>query len=65
MMRATEILIEKIKILPPQKLAEVIDFVEFLTHKEERKLVASAGKLSKDSFAKVWDNDEDAAYDEL
>lgn len=65
MMQATEILIEKIKILPPQKLAEVIDFVEFLTQKEERKLAASASKLSEDVFAKVWDNDEDAIYDEL
>lgn len=64
-MQTAEILIEKIKILPPQRIAEVIDFVEFLTQKEERKLVQSAGKLSEDVFAKVWDNDEDAVYDKL
>ncbi len=64
-MQTAEILIEKIKILPPQKVAEVIDFVDFLTQKEERKLIESAGKLSETAFAKVWDNDEDAVYDEL
>lgn len=64
-MQPAEILIEKIKELPPQKVAEVIDFVEFLTQKEERKLVESAGALSEAAFAKVWDNDEDAVYDEL
>ena len=65
MMQATEILIEKIKILPPQKIVEVLDFVEFLAQKEERKLVEAASKLSEDAFAKVWDNDEDAVYDKL
>lgn len=64
-MQTAEILIEKIKILPPQSVAEVIDFVDFLTQKEERKLVQSASRLSEDAFAKVWDNDEDAVYDEL
>ena len=65
MMQATEILIEKIKILPPQKIVEVLDFVEFLAQKEDRKLVEAASKLSEDAFAKVWDNDEDAVYDKL
>lgn len=64
-MQASEILMEKIKILPPQSVAEVIDFVDFLTQKEERKLIQAAGKLSEDALAKVWDNDEDAVYDEL
>lgn len=64
-MQASEILMEKIKILPPQSVAEVIDFVDFLTQKEEKKLIQAAGKLSEDAFAKVWDNDEDAVYDEL
>ena len=53
MMQATEILIEKIKILPPQKVAEVLDVVEFLAQKAERKLVEAASKLSEDAFAKV------------
>ncbi len=65
MMPAERILFEKIKVLPPQKVAEVTDFVDFLMQREDQKLVQSAMKLSEDSFAKVWDNDEDAIYDEL
>jgi hypothetical protein len=65
MMPAENILFEKIKVLPPQKIAEVVDFVDFLMQREDQKLVQSAMKLSQDSFNKVWDNDEDAIYDEL
>lgn len=64
-MTAEKILVEKIKVLPPQKVAEVIDFIEFLVQKEEQKLANSAMKLSEKAFAKVWDNDEDSVYDEL
>jgi hypothetical protein len=31
---------------------------------EHQELVQSAMQLSKDSFAKVWENNEDAIYDE-
>jgi len=58
-------LIEKIKGLPPDKLAEVVDFVEFLAHRDDRLLVQAASRISEPSFAKVWDNPEDAEYDNL
>ncbi len=58
-------LIEKIKGLPPDKLAEVVDFVDFLAHRDDRLLVQAASKVSEPSFAKVWDNLEDAEYDNL
>jgi ABC-type glycerol-3-phosphate transport system substrate-binding protein len=61
----TEILIEKIRLLPPQRQAEVEDFVDFLAQKEEQKLTVAAMKMSEKSFEKVWDNEEDAVYDEL
>lgn len=64
-MQARELLFEKIEQLPPQKIAEVVDFVDFLAEREERKLVESATKLSEKAFEKVWDNDEDSIYDEL
>jgi hypothetical protein len=64
MMPAENILFEKIKVLPPQKIAEVVDFVDFLIPREDQKLVQSAMKLSEKSFAKVWDNDKDAIYDQ-
>lgn len=59
-------LIEKIRQLPPQRLAEVEDFVDFLRLREgEQLLTQAATRASEPSFAAVWNNDEDAAYDQL
>jgi hypothetical protein len=60
-----EELIEKIKSLPPERIAEVEDFVDFLAQRDDRELVQAAAKLSENSFRDVWDNEEDAAYDSL
>jgi len=61
-----QVLIEKIKQLPPQRLAEVEDFVDFLRAREDdQRLVHAAARASEASFAAVWSNDEDAAYDRL
>jgi hypothetical protein len=60
------VLIDKIKQLPPQRMAEVEDFVDFLRGREdEQRLTHAATKGSDPSFARVWDNDEDAAYDRM
>jgi hypothetical protein len=66
-MAATEqVLFEKIRQLPPQRLAEVEDFVDFLRSREnEQRLTQTAAKAAEMSFAVVWNNDEDAAYDRL
>lgn len=66
-MNATEhLLIEKIKQLPPQRLAELEDFVDFLHLREsDQRLTQAASQLSQPSFNAVWDNDEDAAYDQI
>ena len=58
-------LLEKIKSLPPDKIAEVADFVDFLAHKDDRLLVQVAATMSESSFATVWDNPDDAEYDDL
>ena len=59
-------LFEKLRDLPPEKLAEVEDFVDFLRHKDEdRGLRQAAMKLSEGVFEKAWNNSADAAYDEL
>ena len=64
--RDPQALIEKLKNLAPERVAEVEDFVDFLrTRDEERALVRAASKLSEPAFAKIWDNDDDAAYDRL
>ena len=57
---------DKIDQLPPERQAEVEDFVEFLSHKDrDRGLVRAATNASQSSFAKVWENPDDAAYDAL
>ena len=66
-MSATEqALIEKMKQLPPQRLAEVEDFVDFLRAREDGvHLTQAAAKASEATFATVWDNYDDAAYDRM
>ncbi len=58
-------LIEKIKALPPDKIAGVVDFVDFLAQRDDRVLVEAASKMSEPAFAAVWDNPDDAEYDNL
>jgi hypothetical protein len=60
-----EELIEKIKKLPPERVAEVEDFVDFIAQRDERRLVQATAKLSEDAFKEVWDNEEDSVYDQL
>ena len=63
---AAQALMEKIRQLPPQRLAEVEDFVDYLRSRdEEQRLTQAAAGASEASFAAVWDNDEDAAYDRM
>ncbi len=66
MTAAEQVLIDKIKQLPPQRMVEVEDFVDFLREREaEQQLTHAASNASQASFSQVWDNDEDAAYDRL
>jgi hypothetical protein len=59
-------LMEKIITLPPEKVAEVEDFVDFLRLRlEDRRLTQAAMKLSEEAFQMVWDNQDDAVYDKL
>jgi len=59
-------LLEKIRSLPPERVAEVEDFVDFLRLRDEnRRLTYAAAKLSEEAFTRVWDNPDDADYDRL
>jgi hypothetical protein len=61
-----QLLIEKVRALPPERRAEVEDFVDFLQSRAgDRRLVGAAIKASEPAFKAVWDNDQDAAYDRL
>ena len=57
-------LFAKIRSLPPERVTEVEDFVDFLRSRdEEQQLTRAAAKLSEAAFAKVWDSPDDADYD--
>lgn len=61
-------LLQKISRLPAARIAEVEDFVDFLTQREhdtDRQLAHAATAASEPAFAKVWDNSEDDVYDRV
>jgi len=59
-----EKIIQKLRTLSPDKVAEVVDFVDFISQKDRhRRLLKSGNKLDEDAFEKVWDNSEDEIYD--
>jgi hypothetical protein len=59
-------ILSKMRDLPPEKVAEVEDFVDFLRQRQEdRRLTRAASKMSEKALAKVWSNSADAAYDRL
>ena len=59
-------LLEKIRSLPPERVAEVEDFVDFLrVRDEDRRLTHAAAQLSEEAFTRAWDNPDDADYDRL
>ena len=61
-----ETLIEKIRGLPPEKAVEVEDFVDFLRRRDQyQTLTTAAAMLSEPAFHSIWDNLEDAIYDQL
>ena len=61
-----ESILTKIRMLPPDRIAEIADFVDFISQKDqERQPRQAAGKISEEAFKKVWDNCEDDVYDRL
>ena len=61
-----KILIEKIRTLSPDKVTQVVDFIDFISQKDsERRLIQAANRLAEPTFKKIWDNPEDDIYDDL
>jgi hypothetical protein len=67
MTRAKEsTLLNKLRTLPPERLAEAEDFIDFLCARgQEEALTRAATKLAEPAFDRVWDNPDDADYDRL
>ena len=65
-MSVKELIKIEIDRLPENILVEVYDFIQFLEVKKERNLLVKASQeLSAPSFLKIWENKEDAEYDNL
>jgi hypothetical protein len=61
-----EVVVRKLEHLPPDRLAEVEDFIDFLSQKDrERHARQDFARGAEASFQRIWDNDEDAEYDKL
>jgi len=60
-------IIEKIRKLPFDKIVELENFIDLLYQRpnSSQALVTTSTKLSEAGFTKIWDNPEDAAYDNL
>lgn len=58
--------VQKLEQLSPGRLAEVVDFIDFIRQREQDStLRQSYTNASENSFAKVWDNKQDDVYDNL
>ncbi len=65
-MQGFETLVRQIQALPPERIAEIEDFVAFIAAREEaRSLTRAAAAMSAPAFAAIWDNPDDDAYNEL
>jgi len=59
-------LIKKLEHLPSGRLSEVEDFIDFLSQKDrEHHMRKDFAQGAEAPFQKVWDNDDDSAYDKL
>lgn len=59
-------LLEKISRLPPERVAEVEDFVDFIAQRDtDRELDRAAARASEAAFGKAWSNPEDDVYDRI
>ena len=58
--------LEKLRHLPAEKRAEVVDFIDFLlVRSQDDGMRQAVAQLNSAAFAKVWDAAEDDVYDQL
>ncbi len=58
--------IQKLQALPPERVTEVEDFIDFLSQRDtERGLARAAMTATEPTLNAIWDNPDDAQYDKL
>ena len=62
----TTVVLQKLQLLSPERLRDVEDFIDYLQQRDEnRELVQAAMNNAESTFERVWNNEEDAEYDQL
>jgi len=63
---AVEQLVHKLQALAPERIREVADYIDFLSHRDsDRQLTEAAMAASEPTLQRIWDNADDAEYDRL
>ena len=64
--RQIEQVVRKLQLLPPDRVSEVEDFIDFLSQRgQDQQLVQAAMAASQPALSEIWNNPEDAEYDQL
>lgn len=61
-----DLLLRKLEALPPERVNEVEDFIDFLSQRDrDREITSLAMAVSEPALNAIWDNPDDAEYDNL
>jgi hypothetical protein len=64
--RQIEQVVRKLQLLPPDRVSEVEDFIDFLSQRgQDQQVVQAAMAASQPALSEIWNNPEDAEYDQL
>lgn len=59
-------LIEKVQTLSIEQIKQVEQFIDYLNQEDtDKELTLISTKISESVFNKIWDNSEDADYDNI
>lgn len=64
-MTIAELVFEQVKSLPEPQAREVLAFVERMTARSERASSVDLMMAQSSSLVAIWDNDEDAVWDDV
>ena len=58
--------VQKLEALAPNRINEVEDFIDFLSQRDtDKQLTQAAIAASEPTLNAIWNNDDDAEYDQL
>jgi hypothetical protein len=61
-----EQVVQKLEALAPNRIDEVEDFIDFLSQRDtDQQLTQAAMAASESTLSAIWNNDDDAEYDQL